>query len=177
MLQKVVLFWFRRDLRLDDNAGLFHALSSGLPVVPVFIFDSEILRQLEDRDDKRVSFIYTALQHLQAQLVKRGSTLDVRYGKPLEVFTQLISDYSIHAVFTNHDYEPYATGRDKTIEQLLQSNSISFQTFKDTVIFEKEEVVKENGTGYMVYTPYAKRWKARLKEESFSVYETQKLSR
>ena len=105
-MEKIVLFWFRRDLRLDDNHGLFSALSSGFPVVPVFIFDTDILSHLEDRDDKRVSFIYTALQRLQTLLRSIGSTLDVRYGKPEALFNQLAEEYTIQAVYANDDYEP-----------------------------------------------------------------------
>ena len=172
MQPKVVLFWFRRDLRLDDNAGLFQALSSGLPVVPVFIFDSQILSQLEDKDDKRVSFIYAALQQMQNELQQVGTTLDVRYGEPLFIMQQLTTDYHVHAVYTNHDYEPYATERDKTVQSFLSTKGIAFYSFKDQVIFEKAEVVKENGSGYMVYTPYAKRWKSMLKKEDFKNFDS-----
>jgi deoxyribodipyrimidine photo-lyase len=117
-MEKNVIFWFRRDLRLDDNAGLFAALSSGLPVVPIFIFDRDILSYLEDKDDRRVSFIYAALQRLQAQLTAVGSSLDIRYGKPEEVFDQLTEKYSVQAVYTNHDYEPYARRRDEQIKPI-----------------------------------------------------------
>ena len=115
-MQQVVLFWFRRDLRLEDNAGLHAALSSGLPVVPVFIFDRDILSNLEDRDDKRVSFIYSAIQKLQAVLLGFGSTLDVSHGKPPAVFDQLLQRYQVRALYTNHDYEPYANKRDEAVK-------------------------------------------------------------
>ena len=175
MLQKVVLFWLRRDLRLDDNTGLFHALSCGLPVVPIFIFDREILSQLVDKDDKRVSFIYAALQQLQNQLSEISSTLDVRYGKPLEIIEKLVNQYAVHAVYANHDYEPYAIQRDEQVKQFLHQKEISFYTYKDQVIFEKKDVVKDDGSGYMVYTPYAKRWKSVLKANDYKPYESQKL--
>ena len=166
-MQKVVLFWFRRDLRLHDNAGLHAALSSGFPVVPIFIFDANILTRLEDKDDKRVSFIYAALENMQQQLVAIGSTLDVRYGKPLDVLNALLKDYAVHAVYTNQDYEPYARERDDAISGLLQAKNVFFHSFKDQVIFEKDEVVKDDGKGYMVFTPYAKKWKRRLQEDGF----------
>ena len=161
-MDKVAIFWFRRDLRLEDNAGLYAALSSGFPVVPVFIFDSDILSGLEDKDDKRVSFIYAALLQLQEQLLKHGSTLDVRYGKPDDVVVQILSAYAVSAVYTNQDYEPYATARDQRIGALLAGFGVALHTFKDQVIFEKNEVAKDDGSGYKVYTPYAKKWHAAL---------------
>lgn len=164
-MQKVVLFWFRRDLRLHDNTGLYAALRSGLPVVPVFLFDQNILSQLEDKDDRRVSFIYQALQTMQEGLAKTGSTLDVRYGKPEVVFAQYLQHYSVQAVYTNHDYEPSAQRRDEAIRQLLQKKDIDFHTFKDQVIFERNEVTKEDGSGYMIYTPFAKKWRSLLGKE------------
>lgn len=173
-MQKVVLFWFRRDLRLEDNAGLHAALSSGLPVVPIFIFDTDILQHLEDKDDRRVSFIYSALEHMQEQLLAVESSLDVRYGKPLEVMKDFVQDYAVQAVYTNHDYEPEAIERDKKISQMLQAKGVEFHSFKDQVVFEKDEVVKDDGTGYMVYTPYAKKWKRRLQETGLSPYSSQK---
>lgn len=174
MSAKVVLFWFRRDLRLEDNVGLYQALSSGLPVVPVFIFDRDILQNLEAKNDKRVSFIYTALEQMQKQLTSLHSTLDVRYGRPLEIFTNLLNDYNVHAVYTNHDYEPYAIQRDQTVQEFLEQKGASFLTFKDQVIFEKDEVTKDDRSGYMIYTPYAKKWKSLFNEESWQPIATKK---
>jgi deoxyribodipyrimidine photo-lyase len=147
---------------LHDNAGLYHALRAGMPVLPVFIFDRNILDELEDRADRRVCFIQNAIQDLQNELVAAGTSLDVRYGDPLEIFQQLIEEYPVSAVFANHDYEPYATARDSAVKNLLNTGGISFQTFKDQVIFEKNEVVKENGEPYTVFTPYARKWKSLL---------------
>lgn len=177
MKTTISLFWFRRDLRLEDNAGLYHALKSGTPVVPVFIFDSNILEALDDRQDSRVSFIYQAVTKLQRQLVKKGSTLDVRYGTPEEVFTSLLETYQVEAVYTNHDYEPYAQERDKTIAALLTARSIGFHTYKDQVIFEKKEVVKDNGGPYTVFTPYSRKWKAAMTEFYKKSYPTEKYHR
>lgn len=159
---RVALFWFRRDLRLDDNAGFYHALRSGLPVQPVFIFDTNILEDLEDRLDKRVLFIHQSIQQLQLELTSYGSSLDVRLGKPVELFRDLVADYAIHTVYTNHDYEPYAIDRDTAIAGYLNEQGIRFRTFKDQVIFEKEEVVKEDGSPYTVFTPYSRKWKTCL---------------
>lgn len=175
-MQPIVLFWFRRDLRLHDNAGLYAALSSGLPVVPVFIFDKDILDSLEDKDDKRVSFIYAALQNMQAALMKKGSTMDVRYGRPENIFKQLLLTYAVQAVYTNHDYEPYATKRDEVVSKRLAQEGVPFFSFKDQVMFEKDEVVKPDGGGYSMYSPYAKRWRMQLKEADYKLFPSEKLS-
>jgi len=173
-MQKLNLFWFRRDLRLDDNAGLHHALQQDLPLLPIFIFDSDILEELDDKKDKRVSFIHYVLQQLQNELINLGSSLDVRFGKPSEVFKKLLKGYSIHAVYTNHDYEPYAKERDQAIKTLLKEKGILFQTFKDQVIFEKNEVVKDNNEAYYVFTPYSKKWLGLLKEGDYKPYSSKK---
>ena len=175
-MQTVNIFWFRRDLRLNDNAGLYHALKEGIPVVPVFIFDRNILDQLEDRSDRRVEFIHAALENMQSQLKKSGSTLEVYYGFPADVFRQLISKYHIQAVFTNGDYEPYAKERDEAIAQLLESSGAKIQTFKDQVIFEKNDIIKSDGKPYTVFTPYSKQWKLKLKEFYYKAYPVEKYS-
>lgn len=171
---QVVLMWFRRDLRLHDNAALYHALKSGLPVVPVFIFDRNILDELGAKDDRRVEFIHLALQVMQHQLVAMGGSMDVRYGYPEEVFRQLMQDYKVEKIFTNHDYEPYAIERDAAVWRLAEGQGAVFSDYKDQVIFEKEEVVKDDGKPYTVFTPYSKRWKARLNDFYLSSYPTEK---
>jgi len=118
-MKDVSIFWFRRDLRLNDNAGLYHALKSGSPVLPIFIFDSEILEKLDNKKDKRVEFIHSALASIKKELEAMGSSLMVLHGTPIEIYKQLIVDYNVKAVFTNHDYEPYAIKRDKEIQDLL----------------------------------------------------------
>lgn len=172
MKTAVHLFWFRRDLRLDDNHGLFRALSAGLPVVPVFIFDTDILDHLEDRDDRRVTFLHDTLTAMQQQLAAIGSTLDVRYGKPLEILALLLAEYNVAAVYTNHDYEPYASERDGAIRGLLEQHGAALHTFKDQVIFEKSEVVKNDGLPYGVYTPYSKKWKAQLQPSDYASFDS-----
>ena len=174
MSTPVRIMWFRRDLRLFDNAALFEALSGSEPVVPIFIFDRLILDQLEDKKDRRVHFIHHALEEMQQVLVKLGSSLEVYQGTPTQVFSQLIKKYKITGVYTNHDYEPYALERDKVISQLLQSNGIAFTTCKDQVIFEKLEVAKEDGTPYTVFTPYANKWKATLQKTGIPSFPAEK---
>ena len=174
MRSPVNIFWFRRDLRLDDNAGLYHALRVGTPVVPIFIFDRNILDELKDRTDRRVQFIHQALQQIQKHLISIGSTLDVRYGSPAEIWKQLIKDYTIANVYLNHDYEPYATKRDADIRNMLKENSISFDTYKDQVTFEKNEVLKDDGKPYTIFTPYSKKWKAKLNDFYSSSFPTKK---
>jgi deoxyribodipyrimidine photo-lyase len=172
----VNIFWFRRDLRFNDNAGLFQALKQGAPVIPVFIFDRDILDKLEDKHDRRVIFIHQAILNLQEQLVAMGSSLEVYYGKPGNVFTTLCEKYQVGSVFTNHDYEPYAIKRDGAIADFLNKKGISFLSFKDQVIFEKDEVVKDDGTPYTVFTPYSRKWKAKLQPSHLAEYPTETLA-
>jgi deoxyribodipyrimidine photo-lyase len=151
------IFWFRRDLRLDDNCGLFHALQSDKKILPIFIFDKDILRKLP-KDDARVSFLHQELENINNQLLKVNSELSVFYGKPLEILEKLSEQYTIETIFTNHDYEPYAIQRDLEIKEFLTSKEIHFKTYKDQVIFERNEIVKKDGTAYKVYTPFSKKW-------------------
>jgi len=160
----VTVFWFRRDLRIADNRGLFNALQSGFPVLPVFIFDSNILQHLEEKCDKRVELIQKILVELQSEIARFGSSLLVRYGKPVEVFEALTSEFNIKSVYTNRDYEPYAIQRDREVADFLSSKSIRFVTFKDQVIFEWNEVLKADSSPYTVFTPYSKIWKQQLNE-------------
>ena len=161
--QQVAIFWFRRDLRLADNHGLHVALTSGLPVLPLFIFDSTILDKLENKADPRVEFIHNALSEIHDGCLQNGSSLLIQQGHPLDVWQQLIKEYEVAAVYANHDYEPYARERDAQIGRLLKEHGIALQTFKDQVIFEKSEVMKDSGDPYTVYTPYRKRWERQLR--------------
>lgn len=159
----MTIFWFRRDLRIEDNTGLYEALHSGNDVLPVFIFDKNILDELP-KDDHRVTFIHNLLHNINTQLKKQGKSLAVFYGTPEDIFRKLIKENDIKAVYTNHDYEPYARSRDKEIKLFLNHKGIDFKTFKDQVIFEKDEVVKDDRGPYVVYTPFMKRWKENLKK-------------
>ncbi len=154
---KKVVFWFRRDLRFNDNTGLLAALAEEEAVLPVFIFDERIINELE-ADDPRISFIYKTLRDLNNELKKHGSGLLVLKGDPLEAWKQLLKKHKISKVFSNKDYEPYARERDRKVEQLLQKSSIGFYQFKDQVIFEEGEVVKDNKEPYHVFTPYKNKW-------------------
>ena len=174
MKPTVNIFWFRRDLRLYDNAGLYHALKNGNPVLPLFIFDRNILDELEDKTDRRVEFIHLFLQDIQQQLVKIGSSLDTRYGTPPDIFKNLLNEYNVEKVFTNHDYEPYAKERDTAIEKLLNEQGTGFYTFKDQVILEKNEVLKDDGKPYTIFTPYSRKWKAVLTEFDLKSYPSKK---
>jgi deoxyribodipyrimidine photo-lyase len=161
-MQKINFFWFRRDLRLEDNAGVYHALKSSNPVLSLFIFDKNILDDLEDKADARVSFIHQEISRLQEELKALGSSLLVRHGNPADVWKELTTEYKIGDVYTNHDFEPYARDRDASVQQILQELGINFHSFKDHVIFEKNEIVKDDGSPYTVFTPYSRKWLATL---------------
>jgi deoxyribodipyrimidine photo-lyase len=165
MTSSPVAFWFRRDLRLHDNTGLNRALDSGAPVLCCFVFDRHILDRLEDQDDARVGFIHRRLEHLDAALKERGSRLQVHYGTPEQAWKDWQAAYGFKGVYTNRDYEPYATKRDAEVAKLLDARDVAFHTFKDQVVFERDEVVKGDGEPYSVYTPYSKRWLARWEED------------
>ncbi|HVW94670.1 MAG TPA: deoxyribodipyrimidine photo-lyase [Mucilaginibacter sp.] len=160
--ESVSIFWFRRDLRLDDNAGLYHALKGGRPVLPVFIFDKEILGKLEDRDDARLTFIHQTILALDEKLRQHGCSLLVLNDNAKDAWDTLVQDYQIEAVYANHDYEPYAKERDDAVAAMLKKRHVSFNTYKDQVIFERDEVVKDDGQPYTVYTPYMRKWYQKL---------------
>lgn len=161
-MKRVNIFWFRRDLRFQDNAALFYALNTGIPVVPIFVFDKNILGKLENRSDRRVEFIHATLEGMQSELIKAGSSLEVFHSTPEEAFTELLGKYNIEMVLANHDYEPYATERDASVAELLIKNNALFRTFKDHVILEKDEVIKDSGKPYLVFTPYSRKWKTTI---------------
>ena len=172
MKDTVNIFWFRRDLRLDDNVGFYNALKSEHPVLPIFIFDEEILKKLP-KDDARITFIYETLQKMRTKLEdKNSSSIAMFHGEPAVVYKNLLEKYNIDTVFTNRDYEPYAKERDDKIQQLLNDNNIKFKTFKDQVIFEQNEVTKKDGLPYVVYTPYMKVWKEQFKTHTLDFYYT-----
>lgn len=171
MKNKISIFWFRRDLRLEDNVGLCQALASGFAVFPIFIFDETILEQLEDKKDRRVDYIHQALSAINLELKKYGSKLTSFYGKSLDIFQQLSEEYDIQSVFCNRDYEPKAIRRDTEIYTFFKNQNIPFKAFKDQVIFDKNDVVKNDGKPYTVYTPYSKKWKELLTEKDYQVHE------
>jgi deoxyribodipyrimidine photo-lyase len=160
--QEVVFFWFRRDLRLEDNVGLFHALQSKYPVIPLFIFDETILERLP-KNDPRVGFIHESLSKIHLKLQETASSLLVLKGKPELVWEALLQEYAIQEVVWNKDYEPNAMQRDAAVTDILQSNGVGVATYKDQVIFEKEEIVKSDGLPYTVYTPFKNKWLEKYK--------------
>ncbi len=171
--QPISVCWLRRDLRLDDNHALFKALQSGFPVFIIFIFDQDILDFLP-KLDKRLIFIHQKLTKIHHELQNYQSGIKTFYGKPYEVWSQIIQEYDVKEVFINHDYEPYALERDQKIEKLLKSKGIPFFTFKDQVICEKNEVLKEDGKPYTVYTPYSKKWKEVVKNQRITHFPSEK---
>ncbi len=172
--QSINIFWFRRDLRLSDNAGFYTVLKSGKPVLPIFIFDTEILDKLEDKDDARVTFIYQSLAEMDLELKKLGSSILIKNTSPKEAFTKILEEYQVDTVFTNHDFEPYAKQRDEEINQILSAKGCKFCTYKDHVIFEKEEIVKPDGQPYTVFTPYSRKWTEKLNDFYLKSYPTEK---
>ena len=172
--QIITIFWFRRDLRLHDNAGLYYATKENQNVLPIFIFDKNILNKLEEKKDRRVDFINQALQKINEELIKFQSSLQVFYSTPIEAYKQLLKTYAIKNVYTNHDYEPYANERDTELNQFFIENNIEFKTYKDQCVFEKNEVTKDDGTPYTVFTPYSRKWKKTLTPYYYKPYPNKK---
>ncbi len=175
--EKINIFWFRRDIRIEDNTGLFHALISNNKVIPLFIFDTEILNKIENKYDRRVQFIFEEIQKLKKEIEERGSSLLIKKGKPLDIFKQLIETYNIKTVFLNHDYEPQAIKRDNEIKKLLLLNQIEFKSYKDHVIFEKDEILKEDGKPYTIFTYYKNKWLKKISENTQSLVDNHVLMR
>lgn len=163
-MKKITLFWFRRDLRLEDNTGLYYALQQEKDVLPLFIFDRNILDDLDDQEDPRVTFIYEHILQLKKELEEKGSTLLVKYGTPEQVYTEIFDEYKVETIYTNRDYEPYAIKRDQTIEEMAKNHGTSFLTFKDQVIFEPGEILNGSGEFYKVFTPFSKVWLQKFSE-------------
>ena len=163
------IFWFRRDLRLKDNVGLFHALSQKDKLIPLFIFDKNIIDHLQ-KDDSRISFIYNQLRKINEELQSYGSSLLVLKGDPKSAFEKLISKYKINTVFSNEDYEPYALDRDRKITQFLKHQDIFHKQYKDQVVFSPLEILKDDGNPYTVYTPYKNKWLSRFRENPISIH-------
>lgn len=171
MKSKIVVFWFRRDLRLEDNVGLSQALSSGFPVLPIFIFDTTILSKLDDKKDRRVDYIHQALETIHTGLKHYGTSLTTFIGAPLSIFEEIMKSYDVQAVYCNRDYEPQAIERDTLIYDFLKSRNCSLKAYKDHVIFDKKDILKNDGKPYTVYTPYAKKWREKLLDEYYQSVE------
>ena len=173
-MDKISIFWFRRDLRLHDNKALFHALQSEEKILPIFIFDIDILKKIP-KDDARISFIYSELKAMNMHLESFGTEIKMFHGNPKEVFRSLMKNYTIVKVFTNHDYEPYAIKRDLDIKEVVSSSKIDFQTYKDQVIFERNEITKKDGKPYVVYTPYSRKWLEKYETDKPENYPSEDL--
>lgn len=174
-MKEIAIFWFRRDLRLEDNAGLFSALKGNYPVLPVFIFDPNILNHLTDKSDARVSFIHQRLENINQQLKPFKSSIFTFFKEPKSAFEELLSMFAVREVFTNRDYEPYALKRDEVIRKFLHERNVKFHTFKDQVIFEKLEICKKDGSPYTVFTPYSTAWKYLFSQHALNVYPSEEL--
>ncbi|MEO6283707.1 MAG: deoxyribodipyrimidine photo-lyase [Dyadobacter sp.] len=172
--KKIAIFWFRRDLRLHDNAGLYYALRSGYPIIPLFIFDKNILDDLDNKKDSRLTFIYQALEAMRKELQANGSDILVKYGFPLEVWKTLSDEYDIAEVYTNTDYEPYATERDREVFKIVKEKGTVFKSCKDQVIFEKREILTGQNSPYTVFTPYSRSWKDKANDFYLSSYPNKK---
>lgn len=170
---KISIFWHRRDLRIHDNHGLYSALTKSKNVLPVFIFDKNILDKLEDKDDRRVTFIWHHVHEIKKKYEERGGTLRLFHDAPAEAFRKLLNEFDVERVYTNRDYEPYAARRDEEIEKLLNEAGVEFKTFKDQVVFEKSEIVKDDGNPYTVYTPYSKKWKKLFHESMIDSFRSE----
>ena len=168
---EISIFWFRRDLRIDDNVGLYYALQSKYHVLPIFMFDENILSKIENIYDKRVIYIYNEILNIKNKLEKIHSSLLIKIGKPIEIFKQLLNDFNIREVYVNEDYEPYSLQRDVEIKKLLENNNISFFSYKDHVIFAKNEIIKPDGTPYTVFTPYKKKWLIKFQSLELREYD------
>ena len=173
MKKEISICWIRRDLRLTDNAALYHALKGKYPVLLLFIFDKNILDDLSNKD-ARVTFIYQELQKMDHTLQQHGSSILIKYGKPEEVWENVLSDYEVKQVYANHDYEPYAIERDDALAEYLNTESITFHTYKDQVIFEKKEITKPDGKPYTVFTPYYRQWEKKLNDFYIKPYPVEK---
>lgn len=168
--REICIFWFRRDLRLEDNAALFRALTSGYQVLPIFIFDKNILNQFEKGKNAQVEFIHKQLISLKTKLQRLNSSIIVTHSTPCEFFKQITDNYSVKAVYANEDYELLARKRDTEIERLLNAKEIQFHTCKDQVIFSKDDILKDDGAPYTVFTPYSRKWNSCFKPEHIIPY-------
>lgn len=171
MRDKINIFWFRRDLRISDNTALNEALKLDINVLPIFIYDSEILAELPP-NDSRLTFIHELLKKVNQQFQEVGCSLATFFGEPKNILESLLTEHNVDAIYTNHDYEPYAINRDAKIAEFLKKKGIQFITFKDQVIFERDDIVKDDGKPYVVFTPFANKWKATLQKSQLTNTDT-----
>ena len=173
-MEKITLFWFRRDLRIEDNCGLFHALNGKNKVLPIFIFDKKILKKLP-KQDARLEMILMSLNNIDLAMKTKRCSVGRFHGTPKTIFPELIKKWRVEKVICNEDYEPYATNRDAEIHRLLEKEGIAFEMYKDQVIFAKDEIVKKDGSPYKVYTPFSRKWLERFEENPLKTYPSETL--
>ena len=173
-MKTISIFWFRRDLRLDDNKGLYYALQENDNIVPIFIYDKNILDEIK-KNDHRIQFIKNRIDEINKDLSKTGKSINQFYGDPLKVFKKLIEKYQIKNIYLNRDYTPYSIKRDSQIFNLSKKQNIEYKDYKDHVIYEKSDITKDDGSPYKVYTPYSKKWLAKLKLDGIKNYPSEKL--
>ena len=173
-MEKITLFWFRRDLRIEDNCGLFHALNGKNKVLPIFIFDKKILKKLP-KQDARLEMILMSLNNIDLAMKTKRCSVGRFHGTPKTIFPELIKKWRVEKVICNEDYEPYATNRDAEIRQLLEKEGVVFEMYKDQVIFAKDEIVKKDGSPYKVYTPFSRKWLERFEENPLKTYPSETL--
>ena len=173
-MEKITLFWFRRDLRIEDNCGLFHALNGKNKVLPIFIFDKKILKKLP-KQDARLEMILMSLNNIDLTMKTKRCSVGRFYGTPKTIFPELINKWRVEKVICNEDYEPYATNRDAEIHRLLEKDGVAFEMYKDQVIFAKDEIVKKDGSPYKVYTPFSRKWLERFEDNELKTYPSETL--
>ena len=173
-MEKITLFWFRRDLRIEDNCGLFHALNGKNKVLPIFIFDKEILKKLP-KQDARLEMILMSLNTIDLAMKAKKCSVGKFHGTPKAIFIELIKKWRVEKVICNEDYEPYATNRDAEIRGLLEREGVAFEMHKDQVIFAKDEIVKKDGSPYKVYTPFSRKWLERFEDNELKTYPSETL--
>ncbi len=169
MTERYSLFWFRRDLRLEDNTGLNRAIQSGNKVICLFIFDKKILDKIDNIYDSRISFIHKRLSSINKKLNELNSSIIVKYGFVDHILSNIIKEYTVDCIYTNNDYEPYARERDDMVKKICKSKGIGFKSYKDQVIFEETEITKKDQSPYTIYTPYMKAWRDKLQQNDYKI--------
>lgn len=170
-MPKNSLVWLRRDLRLHDHHALYQACKESENVHLTFVFDDNILKYLP-KEDMRLTFIHDSLVEMEEELKKYEASINILAGNPIEEIPKLCKKLNIEQVYTNRDYEPYATARDQRVKKALEEMGIIFCDYKDTVFFEKGEIKTKTDAPYKVFTPYKNKWYEKFVEinETLSDY-------
>lgn len=166
--KQISLVWLRRDLRLHDHAGLATALEGNGQVQPVFVFDTDILSRFSNRKDRRLTFIMEALWKIHADLQQKDSGVLVLYGRAQEIIPKISHALNATRVVAAEDFEPETQKRDNAVAKALREEGIGFDAVLDHLVFSPKEVLKADGTPYLVFTPYSKAWRSKLHAQSFA---------